>query len=80
LEQSLKKPDTQLLTGCKKPKGKDLTKLEKYIDRLIGKFRQPIENLLNWSDQLKCLQSSLNQQLDVTLLGKTGRLLLFVRF
>jgi len=45
LKQSPKKQDTQLLTGCKKPKGKDLAKLEKYINRLISKFRQPIERL-----------------------------------
>ncbi|HXG86308.1 MAG TPA: hypothetical protein VNI84_19980, partial [Pyrinomonadaceae bacterium] len=26
----------------------DLTKLEKYHNRLISKFRQPIESLFNW--------------------------------
>jgi hypothetical protein len=68
------------LTGCKKPKGKDLTKLEKYINRLTSKFRQPIDIFFNWFDQLKSLQNSLHQLLDVTLLGKTGGCFLFARF
>ncbi len=44
-EQSLNQQNTRLLVGHKKPKGKDLTKLEKYHNRLINKFRQPIESL-----------------------------------
>jgi hypothetical protein len=58
LEQSLKEQNTQLLTGCKKPKGKDLTKLEKYINRLISKLRQPIESLFNWIDEKTNIQTA----------------------
>lgn len=58
LEQSLKEQNTQLLTGCKKPKGEDLTKLEKYINRLISKFCQPIESLFNWIDEKKKIQTA----------------------
>lgn len=39
---------TQLLTAKKKPKGKLLSEIEKYHNRLIAKFRQPIESLFNW--------------------------------
>lgn len=58
LERSLKEQNTQLLTGRKKPKGKDLTKLEKYINRLISKFRQPIESLFNWIDEKTKIQTA----------------------
>ncbi|MGI8468722.1 MAG: hypothetical protein ACR2N3_09730 [Pyrinomonadaceae bacterium] len=37
-EESLKRQNTRLLTICKKPKGKELTKFEKYHNRLISKF------------------------------------------
>lgn len=40
--------NTQLITPVKKPKGGDLTENEKYHNRLISKFRQPIESLFNW--------------------------------
>ncbi len=39
IELSLAEQNTQLYTGCKKPKGKDLTKLEKYRNRLIVPYR-----------------------------------------
>lgn len=56
--QSLKEQNTQLFTGCKKPKGKDLTKFEKYHNRLISKFRQPIESLFNWINEKTNIQTA----------------------
>ncbi|MBA3786252.1 MAG: transposase [Acidobacteria bacterium] len=50
--------NTLLYTGCKKPKGKDLTKLEKYHNRLISKFRQPIESLFNWINEKTHIQKA----------------------
>ena len=46
-ELSLKEQNIRLYTGRKKPKGKDLTEFEKYHNRLISKFRQPIESFFN---------------------------------
>lgn len=57
-EQSLKERNTRLITGCKKPKGKDLTKLEKHFNRLLSKFRQPIESLFNWIDEKTQIQTA----------------------
>ncbi len=37
-----------LITPQKKPKGGDLTAAAKYHNRLVSKFRQPIESLFNW--------------------------------
>jgi hypothetical protein len=44
----LAKQNTQLITPIKKPKGAELTEQEKYHNRLVSKFRQPIESLFNW--------------------------------
>ncbi len=44
----LKEQNTQLITPQKKPKGKELSEFEKYHNRLVSKFRQPIESLFNW--------------------------------
>lgn len=44
----LKEQNTELITPIKKPKGGDLTEKEKYTNRLVSKFRQPIESLFNW--------------------------------
>lgn len=55
---SLTEQNTRLYTGCKKPKGKDLTKFEKYHNRLISKFRQPIESLFNWINEKTHLQTA----------------------
>jgi Transposase DDE domain len=40
--------NTQLLTPIKKPKDGNLTEKEEYHNRLVSKFRQPIESLFNW--------------------------------
>ncbi|HEX8639420.1 MAG TPA: hypothetical protein VF692_15225 [Pyrinomonadaceae bacterium] len=39
---------TELITPKKKPKGGDLTAQEKYHNRRVSKFRQPVESLFNW--------------------------------
>lgn len=57
-EQSLNGQNTRLYTGRKKPKGKDLTKFEKYHNRLIAKFRQPIESLFNWINEKTQIQKA----------------------
>lgn len=44
----LDEQNTQLITPLKKPKGKDLTEKQKYHNRLVSRFRQPIESLFNW--------------------------------
>lgn len=44
----LENQNTQLITPVKKPKGKDLTAVQKYHNRLVSKLRQPIESLFNW--------------------------------
>jgi len=57
-ELALAQQNTRLFTGCKKPKGKDLTKFEKYHNRLIAKFRQPIESLFNWINEKTHIQTA----------------------
>ena len=56
--ESLKQQNTRLLTGFKKPKGKPLSKFQKYHNRLISKFRQPVESLFNWIDEKTGLQTA----------------------
>ncbi len=55
-DQFLNGQNTRLLVGHKKPKGKNLTKPEKYHNRLISKFRQPIESLFNWINEKTNIQ------------------------
>jgi len=57
-ELLLNQQNTRLFTGRKKPKGKDLTKFEKYHNRLIAKFRQPIESLFNWINEKTRIQTA----------------------
>lgn len=57
-ELSLKEQNTRLFTGYKKPKGTDLTESEKYHNRLISKFRQPIESLFNWINEKTNIQTA----------------------
>jgi hypothetical protein len=52
----LKEQRTQLITPHKKPKGADLTPEEKYYNRLVRKFRQPIESLFNWIQEKTQIQ------------------------
>ncbi len=44
----LKEQNTKLIAPQKKPKGKELSETQKYYNRLVSKFRQPIESLFNW--------------------------------
>jgi hypothetical protein len=57
-EKSLGGQNTQLYTGRKKPKGADLTDFEKYHNRLIARFRQPIESLFNWINEKTQIQKA----------------------
>ena len=54
----LKKQNTTLIAPKKKPKGKKLTELEKYHNRLVSKFRQPIESLFNWIIEKTSIQKA----------------------
>lgn len=57
-EESFNRQNTRLLVGRKKPKGKDLTEFEKYHNRLVSKFRQPIESLFNWLNEKTQIQTA----------------------
>lgn len=47
---------TRLHDPVKKPKGQDLSKIEKYHNRLVSKFRQPIESFFNWLNEKTSIQ------------------------
>ena len=49
---------TELITGRKKPKGKELMETEKHHNRLISKLRQPIESLFNWINEKTEIQKA----------------------
>jgi hypothetical protein len=44
----LEHQQTTLYAPRKKPKGKELSKAEKYYNRLVSRLRQPIESFFNW--------------------------------
>ena len=48
VHNQLNQQNSRLIAPKKKPKGKQLTADEKYYNRLVSKFRQPIESLFNW--------------------------------
>lgn len=48
LQEQLAAQGATLHTPCKKPKKQELTKLEKYYNRLVSRLRQPIESFFNW--------------------------------
>jgi hypothetical protein len=56
--EHLHQQHTGLQTPVKKPKGKDLSKIEKYQNRLISKFRQPIESFFNWLNEKTNMQKA----------------------
>ncbi len=58
LRQQLEEQNTRLITPVKKPKGKELSTREKYFNRLISKFRQPIESLFNWINEKTNIQTA----------------------
>lgn len=47
-QATLKEQRTTLYAPVKKPKGKELSGIEKYYNRLVSKLRQPIESFFNW--------------------------------
>jgi hypothetical protein len=52
----LKEQGSQLIAPRKKPKGAELTDDENYYNRLVRKFRQPIESLFNWINEKTGIQ------------------------
>lgn len=44
----LEEQQATLLAVRKKPKGQELSKAEKYYNRLVSKCRQPIESFFKW--------------------------------
>jgi hypothetical protein len=46
--QQLEQQRTTLHAPKKKPKGQELSKAEKYYNRLVSRLRQPIESFFNW--------------------------------
>lgn len=49
---------SQLNTPRKKPKGKELSQLEKHHKRCVSRLRQPIEGLFNWFNDKTDLQNA----------------------
>lgn len=58
LVESFHQQQTTLITGRKKPKGKELSDIEKYHNRLVSKLRQPIESLFNWINEKTQIQTA----------------------
>ncbi len=58
LVESFSQQQTTLITGRKKPKGKELPEIEKYHNRLVAKLRQPIESLFNWINEKTEIQKA----------------------
>jgi hypothetical protein len=58
IAELLKEQAAEIITPKKKPKGKELTEFEKYHNRLIAKFRQPIESLFNWINEKTGIQKA----------------------
>ena len=54
----LKAQQTRLVTGFRKPRNQELSKFEKYHNKLVSKFRQPIESLFNWINEKTNLQDA----------------------
>ncbi len=54
----LKEQRSRLVAPRKKPKGGELTADEKYYNRLVRSFRQPIESLFNWINEKTNIQKA----------------------
>jgi Transposase DDE domain len=52
----LKERQARLIAPRKKPKGTELTKDERYYNRLVRRIRQPIESLFNWIEEKTQIQ------------------------
>ncbi len=57
-EAQLAAQGSRLHTPRKKPKGKELSPLEKYHNRCVSRLRQPIEGLFNWFNDQTGLQDA----------------------
>ena len=71
---------TTLHTPRKKPKGKELTDLEKYHNRCVSRLRQPIEGLFNWFNDKTGLQDAGTVRSAEALYVQVGLRLLSLRF
>lgn len=58
LERRLAAQETTLHTPYKKPKGKELSAVEKRYNRCVSRLRQPIESLFNWFNVKTDLQNA----------------------
>lgn len=58
LELQLAEQETSLHTPYKKPKGKELSAIEKRYNRCVSRLRQPIESLFNWFNDKTDLQNA----------------------
>jgi len=58
LEAHLAAQGTSLHTPRKKPKGKELSAIEKHYNRCVSRLRQPIESLFNWFNDKTDLQNA----------------------
>jgi hypothetical protein len=47
-EALLKEPQTTVYAPRKKAQGKELSRTEKYDNRMVSKLRQPIESFFKW--------------------------------
>ncbi len=55
-EQLLNEQKTELYTPIKKPKGKELSEIEKSHNRMVNRLRQPIESFFNWLNEKTHIQ------------------------
>lgn len=57
-ESQLAEQGSKLHTPRKKPKGKELSEMEKYYNRCVSRLRQPIEGFFNWLNDKTDLQNA----------------------
>ena len=58
LAQMLTAQATRLLTPHKKPKGSELSEMEKAFNRMVNRLRQPIESFFNWLNEKTQMQNA----------------------
>lgn len=80
----LKEREIQLLTPIRKPKNKELSKLEKHYNKMVSTIRQPIESFFKWlidkTDIQRASQVRSTDGLLVHCLGKVSFALLLLNF
>ncbi len=57
-ETWLNEQNTRLSTPIKKPKGKELSAVEKSHNRTVNRLRQPVESLFNWLNEKTHIQTA----------------------